>query len=970
MCKASPSGLCSPKIPNMSDKMHNQKKSSVITLGRKALSVAVASSLFALSSAHATGLGKLTVLSALGQPLRAEIELTSPAKDEVDSLVPKLASQEAFKQANIDFNAALLSLRFAIEQRGANYVIRISSAQPMNEPFVDMLVEMNSSNGKLVREYTFLLDPAELRNSQSAQVSNPTLVAGKPQNFTIPSSAKNNRPTTPETSAGSKSATKNAEASKDFTSAGEYQVKAGDTLSKIAGGYRAEGVSLDQMLVSLYRANPQAFAGNNMNRLKSGQILTIPDADSARANTGSSNEAHSVVVAHAADFNAYRNKLAGQVAEAPAEKAPATKQSGGGKISAKVQEVPNATTDSPDKLKLSKVGPASARTAGKGAGDEDKLAKERAAQEANARVKELEKNVSDLKNLLEAQKIEIKNKELAAKQAELTKPRTDAKASAPIAASLPAVAAPASVTAPAAASVAVAPAPASVATSATASVAASAQVSAPASMPATASAASAVATEAPKPPVKRKTVAPPPPPPEPSFFDSISDYLLPGGIGLLAILGGLGIWTSQRKKKMQQFEDSILTGSSMKANSMFGSTGGQSVDTNNSVFNSNFAPSASQLDANEVDPVAEADVYIAYGRDSQAEEILKEALRTQPDRHAVRVKLLEIYFGRKDAKTFERLASELYGMTSGEGDDWAQAASMGIVLEPGNPLYAGGKAKAEMAAASGLGSGTQPLEDLDPEALLANSLSQDMLEAISIIDTAERNGAAKSKAEEPAMDEHALDFDLDISGMSEPEVPKIPEPVARAAPVEVPVAAPEVDFGTIDFDFGTKDPEPAPIPMIGEPAPAIAPQPEADKFELDLGHIDFAEDNSAADPLSLDKLLADEKIDENLLAASLADEAAETPLPELTAGKAEVDAVSAFEFDLSGIDLDLEPAAAPVVEAEAPAQNAEMATKLDLAVAYHEIGDKEGARELLDEVLKGGTTEQVERAKSMMAQMA
>jgi pilus assembly protein FimV len=64
----------------------------------------------------------------------------------------------------------------------------------------------------------------------------------------------------------------------------------------------------------------------------------------------------------------------------------------------------------------------------------------------------------------------------------------------------------------------------------------------------------------------------------------------------------------------------------MKANSMFGSTGGQSVDTNNSVFNSNFAPSASQLDANEVDPVAEADVYIAYGRDSQAEEILKRGV--------------------------------------------------------------------------------------------------------------------------------------------------------------------------------------------------------------------------------------------------------------------------------------------------------------------------------------------------------
>ena len=115
----------------------------------------------------------------------------------------------------------------------------------------------------------------------------------------------------------------------------------------------------------------------------------------------------------------------------------------------------------------------------------------------------------------------------------------------------------------------------------------------------------------------------------------------------------------------------------------------------------------------------------------------------------------------------------------------------------------------------------------------------------------------------------------------------------------------------------------------------------------------------------------DEKLDENLLAASLAGEAAEAPLPELAAQKAEADAMSAFEFDLSGIDLDLDPGApvAPAAE-EAPAHNAEMATKLDLAVAYHEIGDKEGARELLDEVLKGGTSDQVERAKSMIAQMA
>ncbi|MBC3916455.1 FimV family protein [Undibacterium sp. CY18W] len=949
--------------------MHNQKKSSVITLGRKALSVAVASSLFMLSSAHATGLGKLTVLSALGQPLRAEIELTSPSKEEIDSLVPRLASPDAFRQANIDFNSALLSLRFAVEQRGQAYVIRISSAQAMNEPFVDMLLELNSANGKLMREYTFLLDPAELRNSQSAQVTNPTTVANQPQNAAGRNTAQNGRELNAVANAAAGRAATKApaaapESKKEVKAAGDYQVRNGDTLGKIAGSYKPEGVSLDQMLVSLYRANPQAFNGSNMNRLKSGQILTIPDAESVRTTT-TGGEARSVVTAHAADFNAYRNRLADQVASAPAEKAPATgKQSAGGAITAKVKEVPTATSDSPDKLKLSKTSPADAKNAkGKGGSEEDRLAKEKAAAEASARMKELEKNVGDLQKLLE-----VKNKDLAAKQAELNAKEQKSKASASAAASVPApvpapVAAPVSTPAPA-------PAPAPVVASA-ASVAASA----PAPVPAAASTAASVAT--PKPPVKRKVVAPPPPPPpEPGFFDNLSDFLLPGGAAILALLGGYGIYTSRRKKKLQQFEDSILTGSSMKANSMFGSTGGQSVDTNNSVFNSNFAPSASQLDANEVDPVAEADVYIAYGRDSQAEEILKEALRTQPDRHAVRVKLLEIYFARKDAKTFERLASELYGMTSGEGDDWSQAASMGIVLEPGNPLYAGGKAKPDAAAGTGLGSGTQPLEDLDPEALLGNSLSQDMLEAISIIDTAQRDSGAAAKAEAaaPVLDEGALDFDLDISDAAEPEVPKIPVAVEKAKPVEEH-AAPEVDFGTIDFDFGVKEPEPVvAAPLEIHAAPAVPTEAEADKFDLDLG-MDFASDKADAAPLSLSSSTsADEataELERELMAALSVEPEAEAP-PALNLSPAPADAGTSFEFDLSGIDLDLAPADAPAaaVEAESPAHNAEMATKLDLAVAYHEIGDKEGARELLDEVVKGGTAEQVEKARGMIAEMA
>src|SRR6476661_4018213 len=157
-------------MPPMSSHMHSKKRPAAGPLTLKTLSAAVVSALL-ISNACAAGLGKLTVLSSLGQPLRAEIELTSVSKDEAGALVAKLASTEAFRQANIEFNPALLSLRFAVEQRGDRQFIRLTSAQPLNEPFVDMLLELGGPNGRLVHEYTFLLDPADLRTSQSAQIA-------------------------------------------------------------------------------------------------------------------------------------------------------------------------------------------------------------------------------------------------------------------------------------------------------------------------------------------------------------------------------------------------------------------------------------------------------------------------------------------------------------------------------------------------------------------------------------------------------------------------------------------------------------------------------------------------------------------------------------------------------------------------------------------------------------------------------
>ena len=116
------------------------------------------------SIACAAGLGKITVHSALGQPLRAEIEVVSLQPGEAESLTAKLAPVAAFKQADIDFNVALQSVKFAVERRpGGAFVLVMSSPQPLNEPYVDMLIEMNWSSGRLLREYTFLLDPPEYK---------------------------------------------------------------------------------------------------------------------------------------------------------------------------------------------------------------------------------------------------------------------------------------------------------------------------------------------------------------------------------------------------------------------------------------------------------------------------------------------------------------------------------------------------------------------------------------------------------------------------------------------------------------------------------------------------------------------------------------------------------------------------------------------------------------------------------------
>ena len=526
----------------------------------KALGAAmVSAAIIGSAGAAAAGLGQLTVLSSLGQPLLAEIELTSVGRDEAGNVTVRLAPASAFRQANIEYNPSLANLRFAIEQRGNRQVVRITSSQPISEPFVDVLLEVNSNGSRLLREYVVLLDPAGTRRPQPAEAAGAATAAA------AAASAATSTPAPAAAARRQAAAPASAPPAADTGAAGNtYPVKRGDTLADIAGQTKPEGVSLDQMLVALQRANPNAFVGNNINRLRSGQILSVPGAEAARS-VGSS-EARRIVVAQSADFNNYRNRLAGQVAGAGASQGEGG-QLASGKITSKIEEQRNPAGESRDRLQVSRSGAPS------GADAEERIAQEKALAEANSRVKELEKTVGDLQRLLE-----IRNRDLAARQNQ---------AGAPAAA--------AAVVAAPAASAAATPAPAA-APAPTAPVAA-----APAQTAPVAAATSPAAGPKPRPAVVT------PPAPEPGLLEDLTSNpaVLGGSALLLALLAALGIGRARKAKKDRLAGNpSIMPTSTLKTNTLFGAAGGQSVDTSNSVFNSNFSPSASQLDTNDVDPVA------------------------------------------------------------------------------------------------------------------------------------------------------------------------------------------------------------------------------------------------------------------------------------------------------------------------------------------------------------------------------
>ena len=860
-------------------------------------------------AAQALALGRVVVQSALGEPLRAEIDVPDINAEEAASLRVALASPETFRASGMEINPALSGLQISLQRRAdGRSFLRLTSPRPVNEPFVDLIVEANWASGRIVRDYTLLFDPPNLRPAPrpvpiAPGVSAPPATRAQPVVPSTPlppvaQAASAPAPAVTPPAAPTAQPERAAAPAAAAAGGGQVRVQAGDTAGRIAAANRPANVSLDQMLVAMLRSSPNAFIGGNVNRIKAGAVIDLPTSEQAGA--VSAGEARQTIAAQSRDFNEFRRRLAGAAPEADVGTAD---RQAAGQVQAEVKDAAPAAPAA-DKLTLSK-GATPAQVA-----NEEKIAKDRQANEAATRVAELSRNIDEL--------------------AKLGTPA-------------PAAPAPTTATAPAAPAAAAAPAPASTPASPPATPSApvdSATTSAPATTPAEAPAAAAPPAAPPAPAVTPSpqvaAPVPTPLPDEPSFIDQLRDnpLVLPLAGGLLALLAGFGIYRMRQRKGGASVDSSFLE-SRLQPDSFFGSSGGQRIDTAESAASgSSMVYSPSQLDAaGDVDPVAEADVYLAYGRDLQAEEILKEAMRSTPTRVAIHNKLLEIYAKRRDARAFEVVATEAFGLTQGQGTEWERACELGKELDPSNPLYQPGGRPASKAgvveSVAGGGANTMPFVSstmAGPSGSPASGMGDlDLDLDFSLDDASTDQNLSPASAPVPP--------DAVLSDMGDLQITDAltSQPAESAGPSSM-----SMDF---DLDFPSQ-PANLQAPSTDLPEPAVADAPPAPTFDL-----------SEAPDFGLDMDLPD--------AAPAGTAPAVAAAPE------------AMAFDLNDLNLDLDaPAEIDMSASDASGQENPLETKLSLAEEFRAIGDFEGARSLAEEVLAEASGSLKTKAGTFLADLA
>ncbi|MDH1719638.1 LysM peptidoglycan-binding domain-containing protein [Pseudomonas mosselii] len=875
----------------------------MLRIRKLVLAIAAAS---ALSSgvANALGLGELTLKSAQNQPLDAEIELLDVRDLTAAQMAPSLASPEEFAKAGVAFPPYLEDLTFTpVINLNGKSVLRVTSSKALPEPVVKFLVQVMWPQGRLLRDYSVLLDQAQAQGSQPTQANiNPAV------------------------------------------SAGSYTTKRRDTLWQIAAR-NSNGGSIQQTMLAIQALNPDAFIGNNINQLKTGQVLRLPDQQQVQSIPQA--QANREV---AEQYAAWRE---GRRLGPRARQLDATRRGEAGAAPARIAQG--------DNLRLVAPGGKGAAGEAKALGDKLAVAQEsldtsrRDNEELKSRMVDLQSQLDKLQRL-----IELKNDQLARLEAQ------GAAAPQPPAGALPGEPAPPAVNAQLTpAEPVVAPAPAAADT-------------APQDV-----AAEAPASE------------------EPGMLDQLLGNplllgLIAGSAFLVLLL--LLLLLARKRKAQQEAEKHLRMARALAEDSERGpdlelppssfeglDVSAPTVTLSPAVVAASAAAAVAaekpaapvEAAAPAVDPraalLAEVDDSLARGRLNHAADLLEAAVASEPQRSDLRLKLMEVYARQGDQDAFAGQERKLAVNDANQAEVAALKERFPAML--GVAAVAAGAAGAAALAAE---LDEQYVQDLlqDKALELGESAPELVVEPVvaaepePVVDETDLDSAFDlSLGDDLPVDDH-----LDLAGLEDlaaeaPEVQAEPVPAiaetdadddfeallaqAQATPQNVDDLA-EFDLDVAEEPVVPTSSEEAPVDVAAELA-AFEAIPEFDPIsELELPEdfdlsLSLDDDSPAAKNFAseLDDVNAElDKLSQNL------DVPAAAPEPRFTAEDAalEPEPLDDLDFDFfSGAD--------------------EVATKLDLARAYIDMGDHQGARDILDEVVKDGDDSQRQEANEMLSRL-
>ncbi len=962
----------------------------------------------ASTGVYALGLGEIQLKSALNQNFNAEIELLSVDMGTLDDVRVSLASEEAFSRAGVERPFFLTKLRFKPERKAdGDAIIRVSSNDPVREPFLNFLIEVNWPKGRLVREYTVLLDP-------------PVTLARKPAPVQAPTAAPSPAPA----KAAVKAPVSIAE--------GSYTVNKGDSLWRIASRSQHQGADINQMMMAIYKANPDAFFNGNINNLKAGAILRIPDQDEVlqisrteardqyqqQVNAWMSQQQGATVAAEAeaeeiapiqreetevaAETEAPQEAAVEEAAEAELKIATARPEGEGEAGASDVDKAQDTVARLNTELMLTQEGIESAKQEG---------------EELQSRVQELEQQLENAERILaiksaqlaqlqnnmgtggealpameeaapeatpaeEAPAVEEEPAPQAAEEAvevaaeEMTEPAATPEQEAVAEAAPEESAEPAADAQPVAEEPAAAPAETTDTAEPVAAATAQPQASAPEPKPV------AEAKPAPQPAPAPK----PQPAPEPGLLDGLF-----ASTGMMGVLLGVGlvvlalVWIVVRRRQAAsaeevEFAESILLEQEddEEESESTSDLSDESAPSEDVSLLTEFSPEdnldALQDETSEVDPLSEADVYIAYGRYQQAEELIRQAINKDPDRDVLKHKLFEILFAVKDAEGFSKLAQESAGSSveQSDPDAWQKVISMGREIDPDNALFAGGPTGettvletdtfqvdddildfGEEEEAVGELNLDEEEDELDLDALAAELETGDLAGEETLGDLGDLDLESFTTDADSSAAQESEDLSLDL-GSAEEERLELPEEDSLDLDLgEQETAIVGEETGILDEETLIMGEETgilgAETLVVGEETGILGAETEVVGQETTtvLDTDDFALELPESEDGSDIGLELDVAVDDDEIKVSLEENDMELATPE--------EAQPTLDGDSIMLD-------APNVD--------EVNTKLDLARAYIDMGDAEGAGYILDEVLVEGDEAQKQQAQELQGQLS